>query len=84
MNKYLQIFLILLVGIAIGFFLGKIDTGNVKNLMPLSCTYKGEKYKDGEGFQDECNSCTCENGEVICTLMACESDIGTITPYPID
>jgi hypothetical protein len=36
------------------------------------CQYKGKTYADGEGFKDSCNSCSCDNGQVLCTLMACQ------------
>ncbi|KAH3701892.1 hypothetical protein DPMN_076888 [Dreissena polymorpha] len=36
------------------------------------CFYKGKKYKEGESFMEDCNSCTCGfNGEVTCTKKAC-------------
>ena len=37
-----------------------------------ACQYKGKTYTDGEGFKDSCNSCSCDNGQVMCTLMACQ------------
>lgn len=36
-----------------------------------SCSYKGKQYSDGETFKDLCNTCTCTNGKVSCTEMAC-------------
>lgn len=36
------------------------------------CSYNGESYKNGQTFMDDCNSCSCDNGEVACTTMACE------------
>lgn len=39
-----------------------------------TCNYNGTLYSDGEGFKDDCNSCSCENGDVACTTMACEAD----------
>jgi len=38
------------------------------------CQYKGKTYKDGEAIPsgDKCNSCSCDNGQVACTAMACE------------
>ena len=38
-----------------------------------SCTYNGMEYAHGESFPatDGCNSCSCQGGEVICTLMEC-------------
>ena len=46
-----------------------------------SCTYNGEEYDDGEGFpsDDGCNSCSCTDGKVACTLMACEDETTTST-----
>jgi hypothetical protein len=44
---------------------GNTDSGQ-------SCTYKGKTYANGEGFKDSCNSCTCQDGQVGCTLMACQ------------
>lgn len=43
------------------------------NLFPKSCEYNGKTYKPGEGFRsdDGCNSCSCENGQVACTMMFC-------------
>jgi len=39
----------------------------------LSCQYNGKIYKNGETVSvDKCNSCSCDNGQVACTLMACE------------
>lgn len=39
-----------------------------------SCIYQGKTYKDGDGVPspDKCNSCSCENGQIACTLMVCE------------
>ena len=70
------------IGIVIGFAVAKA------NIIPFpvepptgqgpfqkgSCTYYGVTYKDGEGFKDvdNCNSCSCSNGQVMCTTMACE------------
>lgn len=36
-----------------------------------SCTYQGQTYTDGQTFPDRCNSCSCRNGQIACTLMAC-------------
>ncbi|HBC45160.1 TPA: hypothetical protein DCZ81_03275 [Candidatus Collierbacteria bacterium] len=39
----------------------------------LDCQYNGKTYKNGETVSvDKCNSCSCDNGQVACTLMACE------------
>ncbi len=75
MKQYLLYVLLIGIGIALGLMIGKLDMNPVKNIIPLSCTYKGVTYQDGEGFQDECNSCSCQNGEVMCTAMACDVEI---------
>lgn len=40
-----------------------------------SCEYNGAIYKDGEDFKDDCNTCSCQNGEIHCTVMGCSGDI---------
>lgn len=39
------------------------------------CEYNGWAYSDGESFQssDGCNTCSCSNGQVACTEMACDT-----------
>lgn len=39
-----------------------------------SCTQDGETYADGDEVPapDSCNSCSCDNGQIACTAMACE------------
>lgn len=39
-----------------------------------SCTQDGVNYADGDGVPapDSCNSCACNDGQIACTLMACE------------
>ena len=39
-----------------------------------SCLYNGVEYANGQGFpaDDGCNSCSCTDGKVVCTLIACE------------
>lgn len=38
------------------------------------CEYNGVRYQNGQGFTNECNSCSCEKGEVMCTTIACEEE----------
>ncbi|GAB4161477.1 MAG: hypothetical protein Fur003_4830 [Candidatus Dojkabacteria bacterium] len=40
------------------------------------CEYNGKVFKNGDGFKDKdnCNSCSCANGEVVCTTMACDTE----------
>ncbi|MFH2019515.1 MAG: hypothetical protein ABII80_02800 [bacterium] len=60
------------------------------NIFAKSCEYNGNTYKQGEGFEDVdgCNSCSCQNGNVSCTVMACEEnympDEDPIDPYASD
>ena len=37
------------------------------------CMYMGRTYQAGDVFPagDNCNSCTCNDGQVACTLLAC-------------
>ena len=39
------------------------------------CIYDGKEYINGESFDstDGCNTCSCVDGEEVCTLMACGS-----------
>lgn len=39
----------------------------------ISCQYNGKIYKNGESVPsgDKCNTCSCDNGQIACTLMAC-------------
>lgn len=39
-----------------------------------SCTFNGAEYKHGETFKNDCNTCSCNNGEAACTLMGCLDD----------
>ncbi|XP_053408350.1 kielin/chordin-like protein [Mercenaria mercenaria] len=36
-----------------------------------TCFYKGVRREDGETFKDDCNTCTCNNGNVRCTKRGC-------------
>lgn len=40
---------------------------------PRACTFMGRTYQEGETFPagDNCNSCSCLDGEVACTDVAC-------------
>lgn len=37
-----------------------------------TCQYNGKTYQDGEEIPDKCNFCSCEAGQIACTLKACE------------
>ena len=46
------------------------------------CEYNGWAYANGETFpdSDDCNTCICSNGEVVCTEMACIEETSTCGP----
>lgn len=77
-NKYMksplvQSILLFILGAVLGFVVSKLLPSDLKMVLPLSCTYNGVKYANGEGFTavDGCNSCSCQNGQVGCTMIAC-------------
>ncbi|KAK7109139.1 mucin-5B-like [Littorina saxatilis] len=35
------------------------------------CTHGGKDYQNGESFQQDCNTCTCESGTLTCTKKTC-------------
>ncbi len=37
-----------------------------------TCQYNGKTYQNGEEIPDKCNFCSCESGQVACTLRACD------------
>lgn len=46
------------------------------------CTYNGKSYPAGATFKDKdnCNDCSCQDGQALCTLKACldgSTDVGT-------
>ena len=87
-RQLLQFGGVLFVGLVAGYFLRDIPPGMRPKLpfLPLSCTYNGQTYRNGEGFRssDGCNSCSCQNGQIACTLMACGQGGTGIVPdtYP--
>jgi hypothetical protein len=40
-----------------------------------ACFFGGLSHRDGETFASGCNECLCANGTVICTDVACPSDV---------
>ena len=48
--------------------------GSTPTPTSASCDYNGDTYESGKTFTatDGCNKCTCNDGKVACTLMACE------------
>ena len=78
MKTYLLYVLLIGIGILIGYLardMAKTKVLPQNDETTKSCIYKGITYTDGEGFKDECNSCSCQNGEVNCTTIACGSEL---------
>jgi hypothetical protein len=42
---------------------------NNQNTSNLNC----ENYKNGQTWQEDCNTCTCQNESITCTEIACEN-----------
>jgi Pacifastin inhibitor (LCMII) len=55
-----------LVGLALSACTSSTDT-------PSACAYGGRSYASGTSFpsSDGCNTCSCQDGAVACTLRAC-------------
>lgn len=54
---------------------------STENILPKkSCIINNIVYKHGEKIQDDCNSCTCENGQVTCTQKACNTNSSLAAP----
>lgn len=50
-----------------------------------SCTYEGLEFASGSEIEiDSCNSCSCTNGEIQCTTIACEDENGGVDMDEID
>lgn len=41
-----------------------------------SCEVDGRTYEDGESWQCSCNTCSCNDGKVSSTRIACAADAG--------
>lgn len=70
--------LILLAGAIIGLVIGTARNDSTTN-EPIgkSCRFGGNDYTDGSSFAstDKCNTCSCQDGRVLCTARACSHDI---------
>ena len=69
----LQSLIITLCTVIVGLSSYIFYTTLVKTPPPARCEYNGWAYADGESFPavDDCNTCVCSDGEVICTEMYC-------------
>jgi hypothetical protein len=77
----LMISLILMIS-GLTFFAGYEVGKNTEEDLEGKCEYDGKVYEEGDSFKstDGCNTCGCNNKEVVCTLMACLDDSGPTTP----
>lgn len=78
---------LVLMAFIMGFFTKDIFEAVINvtnNNEGASCTYGKLVYRSGEGFKsnDGCNSCSCENGQVMCTAMACQNENDTNITFP--
>lgn len=75
-SKLIMAVVAFLIGLLVGQNFGQVaDTIKKSGIIPSpTCQYEGKSYKSGESFPatDGCNSCGCNDGQVACTLMACE------------
>jgi len=76
----LLIVMILVLGCFLAYFFwfsGKETerTGSRDTVNEVTCVYNGDEYAENESFEstDGCNTCSCTEGDVVCTLMACGS-----------
>lgn len=83
MKTIFIIILTLIIGFGLGIFAYKyfneqqLSVQNLPKIVTGTCNYEGKTYKVGNSFpaSDGCNSCSCENGNVICTEMACGDSV---------
>jgi len=59
-----------------------MKTGSPSSKQSASCTYKGQLYPSGVSVpsSDTCNTCTCDNGQIACTMIACSTPGFTCPP----
>ncbi|MBN2015465.1 hypothetical protein JW766_01395 [Candidatus Dojkabacteria bacterium] len=62
------------IGVGVYWFLTKDKQAEPEQ--KKTCSYNDTTYNDGDTFDadDGCNQCLCNDGEVTCTLMACEKE----------
>lgn len=84
---WVTLMVMLVVGFLGGYLIREIAP-TVGRMISYSCTHEGKTYKSGASFPagDGCNSCSCQNGGIACTLMACDPEgvgTGTVVVNPI-
>lgn len=76
--------IIIVAAVIIGIVLGTAQLGSSPSSLlvaPGACRYNGQEYKNKESFKssDDCNTCICGEGRVVCTVRACAEDL----PLPL-
>ncbi|MCB9644379.1 MAG: hypothetical protein H6728_15005 [Myxococcales bacterium] len=64
-------FLLVFAAMLVGALLARSHSGCIFGVSV--CDYNSKQYSEGERFAatDGCNTCTCSQGKVMCTLVAC-------------
>ncbi len=62
------------VGGSSGGSAGKGSGGGSAGSSSGSCEWGDQTYENGESWPSDCNTCTCNHGEVACTTIACGGD----------
>ena len=67
---------------ALGFLAGcpVVHTGETGGTAPKDCVFEGEVLADGEFVEVDCNTCSCDDGEMLCTEMDCSADDCAFAP----
>jgi hypothetical protein len=72
----LVVIVVFFIGIVAGLYMQKpagINPIAKPETNTQGCVYEGRTYYPGDSFPsiDGCNSCGCDDGQIVCTTMAC-------------
>ena len=57
-----------------------VHTGETGGTAPDDCIFDGQVLADGEFVEVDCNTCSCDDGELLCTEMDCSADDCAFAP----
>ena len=79
-NSFLLGLSITLGTIVVGLISYIVFTSELPGREMARCEYNGWAYAHAETFDstDGCNVCSCNDGEVVCTQLACEEPLGDL------
>jgi hypothetical protein len=79
-NSFLLSLCITLGTIVVGLISYIVFTSDLMEGEMARCEYHGWAYAHGETFDsiDGCNVCSCNDGMIVCTEMACEEPVGDL------